>query len=154
MLKAEESRVGKPISMLDIQPKHVRMELLSNSDEVSHKRGPHLAPKQTGDLEEACKGQHVSGPCQPTGVNNFEHDSTNHGVEGQSQPYGHHGLGDSKVGPCPHGSNTRIEQTCDPYQAEADGKNQSGVNSAHQTHCCYAEHELRECHPCQDRCFL
>src|SRR5260370_40838799 len=124
MLKAEEPRVGKAISKVDIQPKHVRMKLLSNSDEVSHKCGSHLAPKQTGDLEEACKGQHVSGPCQPTGVNNFEHDSANHRVEGQSQPYRHYGLGESKVGPCPHGSNTPIEQTCHPYQPEADGKKQ------------------------------
>src|SRR5260370_16452565 len=99
MLKAEEPRVGKAISKVDIQPKHVRMKLLSNSDEVSHKCGSHLAPKQTGDLEEACKGQHVSGPCQPTGVNNFEHDSANHRVEAHSHPNPHSPLRHSKVQP-------------------------------------------------------
>jgi hypothetical protein len=41
MLKAEEPRVGKAISMLDIEPKDVRMKLLSNNDKVSHKCGSH-----------------------------------------------------------------------------------------------------------------
>src|SRR5579859_8120344 len=71
-----------------------------------------------------------------------------------SQPHGHYGLGDSKVWSRPYGSDTRIEQACGPYQTEAGRKDQSGINSAHQSHCGDAEHELRECHPKQHRGFL
>src|ERR1700743_726689 len=103
------------------------MELLSNSDKVSHKCGSEFAPKQTGDLVEARKGQHVSGTVQPAGIDYFEDDRANPRVEGKSQPNSHHCRRNSKVRSGPHGSDTRIEQTGDPSQAESGGENQSRV---------------------------
>src|SRR5580658_5440019 len=71
MLKPEESVIGNAICKSNIEAKHIRMELFSNSDEVSHKNSSHLAPKQAYDLEEAGKCQYVCGPCQGPGIQNL-----------------------------------------------------------------------------------
>src|ERR1700739_4751110 len=94
-------RISKPpkpvirgdIPTVNIQTKHVRVELLSNSDEVPQRSAPQFAPKQPDSLEETSESQHVCRSCQCPSVQNLQHNRADHRVKGQGQTDGHHGLG-------------------------------------------------------------
>src|SRR5215469_13157548 len=45
----------KPVSVLHMKPKQVRVQLLADGDEVRHERSPNLASEQSNDVEERGK---------------------------------------------------------------------------------------------------
>src|SRR5580704_19519209 len=52
-------RIGDPVVGADVQPKKIRVQLLTYGEKVAHVDGAGSSPKQTNGVEECRKGQDV-----------------------------------------------------------------------------------------------
>src|SRR5215469_14442374 len=59
----------KPVSVLDVKSKQVRVQWLWDGDEVRHERSPNLASEQSNDVEERGKCKRILWFQKPAGKN-------------------------------------------------------------------------------------